>query len=79
MCVDATARARRLGVNPDVYRRAGRSFYILLGKASQAGDSTDEVDILKKMPNDEVVAYVRYHELDKKYPSIFNRNGFVMS
>ena len=29
------------------------------------------------MPHDEVVAYVRYHEYDKKYPKIFDRNGFI--
>lgn len=75
-CIDVTTRARRLEVDPDVYRQASRHFYLLLGEAGHNGERTDQISILRKMSDPEITAYVRYHELDKLYPKVFNRDGF---
>ncbi|MBQ9003108.1 MAG: hypothetical protein IJ087_14755, partial [Eggerthellaceae bacterium] len=68
---------RRLEADPDVYRQANRHFYLLLGEAVGNGESTDQISILRKMSDPEITAYVRYHEYDKKYPKVFDRNGFI--
>ena len=75
--IDISERARRHGVNPSLYRRASRSFTIIRSQCIEHGESTDFVSVLRKMPNDEIAAYVKYHEYDKLYPNTFDRNGFI--
>ena len=75
--VDMKARARRLDVDLDAFRRGSVRLNSLIAEAMRNQQDDHFFVLAKKLDPDELVAIIRYREYDKKYPEIFNRNGFV--
>lgn len=77
--IDIDARARMRGIDPALYRVASRNFVILRSQMLVRGESIDLVSVLKTMPEDQSIAYVKYNNLDKERPDIFGQDGRMLA
>ena len=69
-------RARRVGVDPITCRKALAHFRMAKIKAHDSGKDYSAKSVLVDFPEEEIVAIVRYHNLDKRMSSVFDWNGF---
>ena len=75
--IDVKARARRLGVDIGVLRKANAHLNDLIVEAMRNKQDDHVFTVARKLKPDELAAIVRYREYDKKYPTMFDRNGFI--
>ena len=75
--IDIDARARDLGLDPSVCRRALMNYREAKVREHDAGRDYSTAAVLGSLPNDEVIAVVRCHNLYRRMPDVFDWNGFV--
>lgn len=75
MVIDIEARAKSLGVDYADYRKASDSMNDLLWDLGEDYDVSEYLKAVKSLPEPQMVAYVRWNHLDKRFPAVFTRDG----
>ena len=77
MVIDFPARCHRLGREPGDYAEAnrivGRKLYALSKSGRESIDGY--IDAIKSLPEKAMIAKIRYDELYKSYPKVFDFDG----
>ena len=77
MIIDIDAKCKRLGVSRDAWNRAEDKVDHAISQTWDGrhfGDFSFEI-LPEILDEDELVAYIRWHNLHKGYPELFTWNG----
>ena len=75
MVIDVDAKAKSLGITFEDFRLS--EDYMRAEMFKLHGNETDEqyIDLLKSLPKNQLVAQIRWKNLHKGYPDVFDWNG----
>lgn len=75
MVRDNEAYARSLGVSFADYLKASESVDEATWALGEDYPVGKFIDIVKSLPEPQMVAYVRWNHLDRRFPAVFTRDG----
>lgn len=75
--IDVHARAERLEISYDAYKRGIRKVYAGLAGVDADASDDEQVAIMLDLPEDELVAVIRWQNYHVIFPNHFDWNGWI--